>query len=64
LELPEVSLIVVGRALKNFNTRVKNSPLVYSQGCVREMQIIFMSGVKVMINTIWGKVTPVVDNKQ
>jgi len=47
------------KSIKNFNTRVKkkNSPLIYSQEYMWKMQVIFLSGVKVMINTIWGKVT-------
>jgi len=30
----------------------------------QEEQIVFLSGVRGMINAIWGKVTPVMNNKQ
>jgi hypothetical protein len=51
------------KSIKNFHTIVKDSPLVYSQGYVRKMQTILLSGVKVLINTIWGKITLIKNNK-
>ena len=52
LGLIEMSLIGLGRALKTLIPVKKSTLLIHSQGYLRKMQIIFLSGVKVMTNTI------------
>jgi len=47
-----MSLIGLGRALKTLIPVKKSTLLIHSQGYLRKMQIIFLSGVKVMTNTI------------
>jgi len=50
--------------MKNFNTRLKKFPFDIQSGIHVANAGRFLSGAKVMINTIWGKETPIKNNKQ
>jgi hypothetical protein len=53
-----------GKSIKSFDTRIKKKlPSDARSGIHEASANHFLSGVKVMINTIWGKVAPFLKNK-